>query len=285
MEIGIFARTFAGQTLQEVLDKIVAHRLRRVHFNLKCAGVESLPEIIEDDLCRTVRNEFQKRQLVMVGISGTFNAIHPNKAIRADQTRRAQHLIRRCRALGTSLFTLCTGTRDPNDMWRYHPDNAKVEAWSDLLRTLELLLAVAEEEDVVLGIEPETANVIDSAAKARGLLDQMNSKHLGIIMDAANLFWPDELSEMPAVLEEAFELLGPDIVVAHAKDIAEEKTETQQAAGSGRLDWDTYFRLLKQSGFDGSLVLHNLAESQADDSIAFVRHHAAKWYPPKTDTA
>ena len=57
-------------------------------------------------------------------------------------------------------------------MWRRHPDNDKPDAWSDLLATLDQLVPVAEEHGVVLGIEPEHANVIDSAQRARLLLDE-----------------------------------------------------------------------------------------------------------------
>ena len=86
-------------------------------------------------------------------------------------------------------------------------------------------------------------------------------------------------SDMAEVLREAFELLGPDIVMAHAKDITGDPRKQQQAAGTGRLDWDAYFDCMQAAGFDGPVVLHNLAESQVDESLAFVRRHAGKWYP------
>lgn len=279
MEIGIFARTFPGPGLDQVLDAVVGHGLSCVHFNLKCAGVESLPGELDDRLCHSVRQRFERRGLRMVAVSGTFNAIHPDKAVREQNTGRCRHLIERCRALGTSVVTLCTGTRDPGNMWRYHPDNATPEAWSDLVNTLEQLLPAAEGHGVVLGIEPEVANVIDSAAKARKLLDQMGSKHLRIILDGANLFSPDELSKMVVVLEEAFDLLGQDVEMIHAKDISGDPANKHPAAGSGALDWPTYFRLMKRTGYDGPVVLHNLDPSQVRGCIDFLRRQAAQWYP------
>ena len=49
-------------------------------------------------------------------------------------------------------------------------------------------LQIADEHRVTLGVEPEVSNVVDSARKARRLLDEMQSPRLKIIMDVANLF-------------------------------------------------------------------------------------------------
>ena len=57
-------------------------------------------------------------------------------------------------ALGTRLITLCTGTRDPNDMWRAHPDNDSESAWRDLTVAMQRAIEIAGRYDVFLGIEP-----------------------------------------------------------------------------------------------------------------------------------
>ena len=80
-------------------------------------------------------------------------------------------------------------------MWRAHPDNNTPEAWRDLVESMKQALAVAEEYDVVLALEPEVANVIDSAQKARRLLDEMQSPYLKVCMDGANIFHKGELAK------------------------------------------------------------------------------------------
>ena len=55
MEIGIFARTFDGDNVETLLDAVAAHGLRCVHFNLKCAGVPTLPETIDPAFCHGIR--------------------------------------------------------------------------------------------------------------------------------------------------------------------------------------------------------------------------------------
>jgi sugar phosphate isomerase/epimerase len=279
IEIGIFSRTFTRTTLEQVLDAVGAHGLSHVHFNLNSAGVANLPEEIGDHLCARIRRTFETRGFVMTSISGTFNAIHPDARQRELDTRRACRIIESCRSMGTSTVSLCTGSRDPLDMWRRHPDNQLPDAWQDLLATLGRLLPVAESSGVILGIEPETNNVVDSAVKARRLLDELRSPNLKIIMDGANLFEGLEVDRMQDVLTEAFDLLAADIVMVHAKDITGDPTHTHQAAGTGKLDWNTYCRLLKQNNYAGVVILHNLREAEVKTSIAFLEDHLADWYP------
>jgi len=278
MELGIFARTFKRADLNGVLDAICARGIGAVQFNMACAGLPSMPQELGDATCSDIRQALAGRGLNMVGVSGTFNAIDPDVEARKEMTLRCRRLIERCRDLGTDLVTLCTGSRDPRDKWKWHPENAAPEAWRDLMATLEQLLPAAEACDVTLGIEPETANVIDSAAKARRLLDEIGSRNLKIVMDGANLFRPETVPQMKPVLQEAFDLLGPDIVSLHAKDITSDETKTRQPAGTGLLDFDTYFMLSRRIGYDGPVILHNLDESEVDSSAAFVRSRAAKWY-------
>ncbi len=61
--------------------------------------------------------------------------------------------------------------------------------------------------------------MVSSAAKARRLLDEVGSPWLKVVIDPANLFRPGELAADPGVLDEAFDWLGPDIVLAHAKEL------------------------------------------------------------------
>ena len=282
MEIGIFSRTFTRPGLGMLLDSVVAHGLSYVHFNLASAGLASLPDELAPDQIVEIRSAFDSRKLIMTSISGTFNAIHPDLRRRAQETQRACGLIEHCPSLGTFVVSLCTGSRDPQDMWKRHRDNQDPDAWRDLLATLEKLLPVAESSGVVLVIEPETNNVVDSAARARRLLDDVQSQNLKIIMDGANLFFGGDVSHMRAVLTESFELLAPDIVLVHAKEIPISPKRNYQALGTGLLDWETYCSLLGQKGYQGPVIVHNVLESDVSKSISFLRDHLSLGRPQAT---
>jgi sugar phosphate isomerase/epimerase len=270
MQIGIFAKTFARPTLGATLDAVAAHGLHAVQFNLSCAGLPTLPDAIDEATCAAIREAHSVCGITMAALSGTFNMINPDRAQREAGLRRLDVLAGAAPHLGTCLITLCTGTRDPSDMWRRHPDNDSPAAWHDLLGSLETALESAQRHGVVLGIEPEVSNVVDSAAKARRLLDELQSPNLKIVMDGANLFHSGELAHMEEVLDEAFALLGGDIVLAHAKDLRADGAAGNVAAGEGLLDYDRYLSLLRACGYGGPLILHSLHEEQVYQAVRFL---------------
>lgn len=271
MQIGIFARTFVRPTLEEVLDAIREHGLDCVQFNLACAWLPSMPDEIAPQVCDRIRHEMDVRNITMAAVSGTFNMIHPDIAQRRAGLRRLGVLAGACKQLGTSVITLCTGSRDPEDMWRRHPDNDTQEAWRDMIASMREAVKSAEEHSVILAFEPEVSNVVDSAQKARRLLDEIGSPHLKVVMDGANLFHAGELPRMREILDEAFALLGKDIVIAHAKDLSRDGEAGHEAAGTGLLDYDYYMACMRRVGFNGPLILHSLDETQVEQCVNFLR--------------
>jgi len=276
MQLGIHIGTFRRPTWQAALDAVRSHGLDCVHFNLKVVGGESMPLEIDDALCTRITREIADRRLAMGTISGTFNMIHPDREKRRDGLARLGVLASAARRLGTSVITLSTGTRDPDDMWRGHPENNTPEAWRDLVASMREALAIAEAHDVTLAFEPEVSNVIDSAVKARRLLDEFGSPRLKVVMDGANLFHAGERGRKHEILDEAFELLGPEIVLGHAKDLDRDGEAGQIPAGQGLLDYDHYLALFRKAGFGGPLILHSLAEGDVAGSVGMLREKLAK---------
>lgn len=273
MKIGIFERVFPRPTLAEALDAVRSHGLRAVQFDLASAGLPSLPERIEPGQAATIRAEFESRQIAMAGISGTFNIIHPDESKRRDGLRRLRALAEACPALGTGIITLSTGTRDPGNMWRAHPDNTSDSAWRDAVQSMAEIAAIGEEFGVTMAFEPEVSNVVDSAQKARRMLDEVGSPRVKVVIDGANIFHAGELPRMPEILDEAFALLGNDIVLAHAKDLDHDGDAGDRPAGHGLLDYCRYLRLLDEARYTGPLILHGLSEEQVDGCVAFLRDH------------
>ena len=271
MQLGIAAKDLRRATLGELFAAVRSYGLDCVQFNMVCAGLEAMPQGIEPDLCDRIREALAAAGVSMAAVSGTFNMAHPDPAVREEGLRRLAVLAGSCGRMGTSIITLSTGTRHPTSLWRRHPDNDTPEAWRDSVATIRRAVRIAEEHSVTLAFEPEVANVVDSARKARRLLDEIGSPRLGVLLDGANLFHHGELARMAEILDEAFELLGRDLVLAHAKDLSHDGDAGHEAAGTGLLDYDRYLGLLRQSGFSGGLILHTLQESQVPGCVAFLR--------------
>ncbi|HTA29607.1 MAG TPA: TIM barrel protein, partial [Candidatus Cybelea sp.] len=180
MRLGILVKTFVRPNLAETLDAVVAHGFDCVQFNFACLGLPSLPEKIDPAVVSAAACELERRRISVAAVSGTFNMIDPDPAKRREGLRRLDLIAASCAGLGAPLVTLCTGTRDPQDMWRAHPQNDSAAAWRDLQVSMREALKIADRHNVCLGIEPETTNVVNSARKARRCLDEMESPRLKI---------------------------------------------------------------------------------------------------------
>jgi sugar phosphate isomerase/epimerase len=269
MRLGIFAKTFDTLGAAATLEAVARAGYSTAQFNMASLGLPSMPDRIEADAARSIAVATESTGVSIAAVSGTYNMIHPNEAVRRSGTSRLKVLAAACGAIGTKLITLCTGTRDPEDQWRGHPDNSSPAAWCDLRAEMETAISIAERFGIFLGVEPELANVISSATVARRFLDEMASPRLKIILDPANLFEVAGSQERRSIVESAVDLLGPDLVMAHAKDRNKDGDFT--AAGQGVIDFRHFVGCLTRSGFSGPLVTHGLVAADAPEVAAFLR--------------
>jgi sugar phosphate isomerase/epimerase len=273
MKIGVFAKTFPGRTPDAVLRQSAAAGFEGVQYNMACSGLATMPDAIAPDAARAVATASQVTGQQVFAVSGTYNMIHADPAVRRAGERRLAVIAAACRDMGTSLVTLCTGTRDAEDQWRHHPENASAETWRDLLKSFEVAVRIAEDHGILLGVEPELANVVSSATAARRLIDEMGSRAIRIVLDPANLAERAEPLERRRIIEQSVDLLAGDIVMAHAKDRAEDGSVA--TAGKGVIDFGHFLSRLKSAGFDGPIVAHGFEAGEAADVARFLHAQRA----------
>jgi len=269
--LGIFARTFPRQTPEEVAAAVAWAGYPLGHWNFAAVGRSTLADDVGRAQVAGVRRAFDGAGVAIPSVSATFNVIHPDPERRAAQTSRAVRLIGLVPELGAEVVTLCSGTRDPDDMWRAHPGNLAEDAWTDLRRTLEALLEAASEAGVRLGIEPEPGNVVWDARTAARLLGELGDHApAGIVLDPANLLTPETISRQSEILAEAVDLLGPRVVGLQAKDVA---ASGAAAAGTGLLD---YPAVLAQLARLPPVPL--IVQDASEDDAARVRYDLLRWH-------
>jgi sugar phosphate isomerase/epimerase len=186
---------------------------------------------------------------------------HPDAAYRAQMRERFELVLQAAQTLGAPIVTLCTGSRDAGNMWAHHPQNSSPAAWADMADELSHALDRAAHYGLRLGIEPEPANVICDAPAARRILDQLQAPHLGIVLDAANLIAPEQVVHQQAILEQALDLLGADLLLAHAKD--HDAAGRVVAPGDGIINLPAFVAGLRNAGYTGPLIGHGFDPAQA----------------------
>lgn len=261
MQLGIFAKTFDGADPGQVLSAVAAAGFTAAQYNMACSGMAAMPDAIPPDAAQAVAAAATAAGVGIVAVSGTYNMIHPDPRVREQGHGRLAVLAAAAAGLPTRLITLCTGTRDSVDQWRGHPGNDALDSWRDLLTAMAAAVELADRHDIELGIEPELANVVNSAEKARRLIDEIGSPRLKIVLDPANLFETAPVASQRDIVSAAVDLLADRIVMGHAKDRTASGAFT--AAGRGVLDYPHYLSCLRRVGFDGPLVTHGLAAEAA----------------------
>jgi sugar phosphate isomerase/epimerase len=284
-KIGVFAKHISRPTTEELFTAIAGLGFNCVPFNAACLGIPSLPDTLDKALWRQASRAAGNAEIEVVALSATFNLLDENRSRLANNFRALEVVAQGAMILGTNLLTLCSGTRDQQDMWTYHPENETPQAWQDMTDRVRQALAIAEQYDLYLGIEPEVANVVCSAQSAARLISELASDRIKIVFDPANLYRPPADPRRDRhVITDGLSLLGDSVAIAHCKDIDDPKAKpgTPQrqvlseayhhvAAGSGILDYRHYFsELARCLPKNVPLILHGLSEDQIPAALTFI---------------
>ncbi len=241
-------------------------------------GSIEIPDVIPEDAITAIKNAAEIYGIPVIAVNGTFNMAHPDASVRAEGIRRFPAFCRAAKVLGASFVTLCSGTRNPDNLWSPHPDTCADDAWRDMRDTVTACTKIAEEYDLTLAIESEAANVICTPARARQIMDEVGSPHLKMILDCANLFHAGraQTEYVRETIDEALAYYGHDIVLAHGKDIRAGRGIDFCATGLGIVDFTYTAQKLREYGFAGEMFLHGIYDE--DDMIRAREHweHAAK---------
>ena len=262
MEYGVLSREIPAASIKELFRKTREYGFDIIHFNYASVTGEEMPPVIEESLNREIAKEAAANKIKIVAVNGTFNMAHPDLGVRLDGIARFEHIASSCRILGCNLVSLCTGTRNTESMWKPHPDNNTPEAWKDMAAVMEKLILIAQKFNINLGIETEASNIINSAEKARKLLDDFKSSNLKIILDAANLFREGTAwrKNVRPVIANAIKLLGPWIALSHGKDIMEGNGIVFTGPGKGIVDFPFFMKELEKAGYSGGIILHGMKD-------------------------
>ena len=227
-------------------------------------GNIEIPAEVDKDVINLIKVCAEKYGVEIAAVNGTFNMSHPDDRIRAEGLRRFEGFAQAVNSLGCRIATLCSGTRNTASLWAPHPDNGSEEAWRDMAETVAAAVRIAEKHNIVLAVETEAANIIDTPEKARRLMDSIGSPNLKMIMDCANLFHPGEAKRenVRPVMRHAFELFGRDVVIAHGKDIRASDGIDFCGTGEGIVDYDLFVELLAEYGYQGDMFLHGIYDEQ-----------------------
>ena len=268
--LGVMVREVKRPTFDESLERIHDMGFESVQFNLNVLGFATVPETLPPGKAGEIGATFWAYGLNLAAISGTFNAAHPDESVRKAGIAGIKVLCEAAEDMGTRVITLSTGTRDPDTLWKTHPDNDSEIAWTAMVNTMSRLVKIAEANSVILAFKPEASNVVNSVDRAIRLIEQVDSENMKVVLDPVNLVTPDTIDQQLEIFTNAFSLLTDRIALIHASDVTGWKEATGEAqrvaAGKGLINYPGFIKILKRSVYQGPLILQGLEESDMKSS-------------------
>jgi sugar phosphate isomerase/epimerase len=270
--LGIFAQVYRQFPLEEATARIKADGFRSVITDFNFADVRFNLAKPDWDPVKKVRASLDRQGLAVAGLYGYYNMVAPDTEVRRQGRERMEFLLTNWKQFGSPHVITETGTYTTKADVGDSPKNTSEEGYQDLKREVAGLVKVAEKSGAVVNIEVSWRQVIGTIDRAERLCREIPSPALKLTLDPANFFRPQDLPHTKPMLEEMFRRLGPQIVLAHAKDVRATGDKLEYPpAGLGMIDYLTFLSLLAQLDRPIDLVLEYLKLEDVSRTVGFLR--------------
>ena len=247
MQLGIRLHDTKKLPLEERIADV--HRLGFQCGHLALAKVideyPTTDEALTPDFAMYLKNLFARNQVDIAVLGCYLNLANPNRQQLEKTVHRYMAHIRFASLLGCGVVGTETGA--PNETYTYVPECHGEEALQTFITNLRPVVRYAEQMGVILAIEPVWKHIVCNPARARRVLDEIASPNLQIILDPVNLLDISNYKEQTAIVEEAVELLGPDVAMVHLKDyVVEDGKLKSVGCGFGQMDYTAVLKFMKE---------------------------------------
>lgn len=276
MRIGIRAHDVKAETFEGLVQEIHSQGFHCCQLAVPKA-VREFPtqkEVLTPGLALYMREVFAQNKVDVAVLGSYFNLATPDERQLLDTMDTYKRNIIFASMLGAGVVGTETGAC--NTEYRSEPFSFTEEALQIFIRNLRPVVEYAEKMGVILAIEPVCRHIVNTAQRARRVLDAIASPNLQIIFDPVNLLNEGNYRDYPQIFREFTELLGPDIVTIHAKDFRIEDGRLKSCAcGTGEMDYDFLLRYVKEHKPHIHVLLEDTKPSNAQQARAFMEERYA----------
>ena len=265
MEIGIRLHDTVPGTLEQRLAYVKGQGFACAHLALSktmegFSMADAPVKLARPDFAEEVRGAFARTEMDCAVLGCYLNLTQPHPEDR-EKTREIYeaHL-----AFAAQTGAWMVGSETPADPGSPFAKDAprSEEAFRFLMDQLRPLVRRAEEENVILAIEPVYSHIVSTPERAERMLEEMRSDHLRIILDAVNLLGAGNVDRREEVLREAMSRLGDRVALLHMKDYRREGDQlTALPCGEGEMDYEALMAFARAR--DLSMTLENTAPDSA----------------------
>ncbi len=291
ISVGIFTGYFP-YGLQEVIDKLKALGFTTAQLDLDFRDLDMSTDGLSSQTASKIRKAFRENNIPISCISGYTNLVHPDPDTRKSNLKRLKKIITIARELGSPYVISETGTFHQESDWIHDPKNKTEEGYEICRDIIGELCEFSGQHGAQFLIETYVNNVIGSVEETLRLFADINSPHLGLLMDPTNYFETHNIGNMDYELNRVFDALSDKIKIAHAKDVklaesdASEKHADIDAAeshtlrgvgaidlpapGLGSLNYDLYLQRLHRDHPNIPIIIEHLDEADVPRAKKFL---------------
>lgn len=217
---------------------------------------EMNPGAFPDHVVAQIRAAFDAAGLETWAMDSYNNVSAGDEALRATAVESMRKSIAAAPGFGCDTIVTEAGRRG-------------VGGFDRCVQSFREFMPAAEAAGITVCVEPSYAQTVPNSWTMRGLIEEVCSPNLKVLLDPANILCYDSTSR-------PFDVLGSDIVLAHAKDcvVDEKGMPSFPSAGEGEVDWHLFMERLMALG-DVPLIIEYAKEETIGGVIDFLRDVAA----------
>lgn len=253
--------------LEELLPLVRSKGFCCVHMALSKSmkGTPNSPAALTPGYAFWLRRQFRENDLDIAVLGNYLNLANPDAEALAEIQEKYYAHLRFAAWLGCGVVGTETGA--PNAEYRFTPECRSDEALATFIRNLKPVVRYAESCGTVMAIEPVAKHIVWNPRRCRRVLDEIGSRNLKVIFDPVNLLDGQNLDAREEILDEAMELLGPDIAVVHLKDYVRTPGGELKAVGAGLGEMD-YSRIMAYLKREKPYIQATLENTTPDNAAA-----------------
>lgn len=263
--LGAYIADYLGST---DLDSYIRECIDNGYRAAPCPPVD--PD--DSEALRSIREEFQKADIVVAETTAWVNPLDPDPDLRS----RAREEVARALAMADELGARCCATVSgsfassdtPDSHVGHHPDNFTPEALDAVVEWVGAVLRDVAPKRSYLTLEMCPWAVVDGPDIYRRLIDIVDHPGLAVHLDPANsMTSPRALFQSSKVIRNLFEQLGPWVKSCHAKDVSYVGSPSvvslyEVPPGTGYMDYHEFLRGVGTLDDDLPLIMEHLPDRQ-----------------------
>ena len=213
--------------------------------------------LMTDSEARELKAELDRQDLWFYTVHVWDNIIHPDPHIRARIHRDYLTAIEMAEQMGMDFVLVHTGSRaygKPNDA---DPRNWTTETWQMTVDALNQVIDDSSGSKINLAVEAINNNNLNSPAAHAQLKQDIGSDRIKVTLDPTNMINASTLFRSAELINQCFEVLGEDIMYAHAKDIKWTGMLPGMEwviPGQGEIDYEVYLTHLSRMEYPRPLM-------------------------------